>query len=423
MNFTKAFFLTNIHTAIKIFCGILMNKVISVLLGPSGLALLGQFQNFSSIILSVANGSIQTGIVKYSSEYKNNESDLRNLLKTSLLIMLSLSVLVSILVFLFSDFLSIKILFSSEYNYVFKLFASMIIFYSLNLYFLSFINGLGEIQLFTIIHIVVSLLKLIFVILFIYFYNLHGAFIGLISVELFVFITTYYLVFRKMNKSFLFFNDFFKNFNFNVVKKLLKYSFGTLSSGILFAGMLIYIRSILIDQISLDSAGLWEAAFKIIVYFNMLFVMPFSIYFLPKFSLTQNNQQIRSLLLAAVKFLLPLMVLVGFLIIFFKNTLVVLLFSNEFISIINLIPLLILAEFFKILALFFSNVFTSKSMVYTTVFMEFIFVLLFIGFSYFFISKYQIIGVVYSYLVSSIVFLLSYIYLFLSKFYYSKNEK
>ena len=63
------------------------------------------------------------------------------------------------------------------------------------------------------------------------------------------------------------------------------------------------------------------------------------------------------------------------------------------------------------------------TMVYTNIFMEFIFILIFISFLYFFISKYQIIVVVYSNLLSSIVFLLSCIYLFLSKSYYSKNEK
>ena len=70
MKFKIAFLWTNIHIVIKVISGIIMNKIISLFLGPSGIALIGQFQNTTSIISSLAHGSIQTGNVKYVSENK-----------------------------------------------------------------------------------------------------------------------------------------------------------------------------------------------------------------------------------------------------------------------------------------------------------------------------------------------------------------
>ncbi|MFT4803772.1 MAG: O-antigen/teichoic acid export membrane protein, partial [Psychroserpens sp.] len=46
----KATFIwTAAQVLIKVVCGIIMNKVVAVTLGPSGLALIGQFQNFYSL--------------------------------------------------------------------------------------------------------------------------------------------------------------------------------------------------------------------------------------------------------------------------------------------------------------------------------------------------------------------------------------
>ncbi|EJG0004581.1 O-antigen flippase, partial [Vibrio parahaemolyticus] len=45
MNLIKTSFLTLIATAIRLISGLVINKAISVFIGPSGLALIGQFQN------------------------------------------------------------------------------------------------------------------------------------------------------------------------------------------------------------------------------------------------------------------------------------------------------------------------------------------------------------------------------------------
>ena len=66
--------------------GIVINKIIAIYIGPSGIALIGQFQNFLGIITTIGNGAINSGVTKYVAEY-NEDIDKRNIvIKASFLI-------------------------------------------------------------------------------------------------------------------------------------------------------------------------------------------------------------------------------------------------------------------------------------------------------------------------------------------------
>ena len=197
MKFKSAFILTNIHIIIKVIAGVIMNKVISVYLGPSGLALLGQFQNTTGLITSIGHGSIQTGLVKYISSEKNNENSFRKIISTSLFVILGLTLIVSIVTFIFSENLSQFVFFSKEYNFIFSLFSFSILFYSLNIYLLSITNGLEKIKLFTTINILLSLVTLITASILTIYFKLSGALISIVLSQFIVFIISFFLIKNK----------------------------------------------------------------------------------------------------------------------------------------------------------------------------------------------------------------------------------
>jgi PST family polysaccharide transporter len=47
-------------------------KVIAVIIGPAGVALIGQLNNFSAIIMSFATAGITTEVTKYIAQYKDD---------------------------------------------------------------------------------------------------------------------------------------------------------------------------------------------------------------------------------------------------------------------------------------------------------------------------------------------------------------
>ena len=61
-----------------------MLKSWASVIGPAGVALVGQLNNFASIAMAVSSGGINSGIIKYVAEYKDNENRIRLLLSTAL---------------------------------------------------------------------------------------------------------------------------------------------------------------------------------------------------------------------------------------------------------------------------------------------------------------------------------------------------
>ena len=412
MNFKFAFLLTNFHIIIKVISGIIMNKVIAVYLGPSGIALLGQFQNFSGIITSIAHGSIQTGNVKYISENKHEEDTLRQIISTSFIIILGLTILVSILTFIFSQNLSQLIFFSDDYNFIFYFLSFSLIFYSLNIYIISILNGLEKIKLFTKVNIILSLVSLISATVLTIYFKLSGALISLILTQFLVFFISFMLIYKKFGKSFFHNLINIRYFNTKITGKLFKFSIATFFSGAIVALTMIIIRYIIINTISIESAGVWESGWRILIYFNMIFTVPFSIFYFPKFSKSINISEIKLMLFNSLKFALPIMILLSMIIILLKDYIIIILFTDEFSSLSQILNYIIIAEIFRIIGIFIANTYMSQAKVYTTIFFQLLFFGTFIFLSYLYIGKFGLIGLGISYLIASLVFLFSYLIYF-----------
>lgn len=151
--------------------GLVINKAVSVYIGPAGLAVIGQFQNFSQLILVAAQGAINNGVVKYTAEYGRESEKLPSLFSTSIRISFTTSIIVGCILAIFSNFFSLKILDDVQYQFIFIIFGFTIILFVLNGLLLSIINGLKEIRSYIKINIIQSIYSLIFTSLLIYFWT------------------------------------------------------------------------------------------------------------------------------------------------------------------------------------------------------------------------------------------------------------
>ena len=79
----KVFSFNAISTLVRMLTGLISVKVVASIIGPCGIALLGQLNNFSTILLGVANGGINSGITKYVAEYKEDESAIKKILSNA----------------------------------------------------------------------------------------------------------------------------------------------------------------------------------------------------------------------------------------------------------------------------------------------------------------------------------------------------
>jgi PST family polysaccharide transporter len=155
--------------------GFISVKVVAVIIGPSGVALVGQLGNFSSIIMAVATGGIATGVTKYIAEYKDDTEVIRGYIGTAVKIALFFSLLCGLFLIMGARILSSKILLDSKYSFVFIVFGVTLIFYVANTLILAVINGYKQFNLYVKASIVSSIVGLILSLLLVIPFGVNGA--------------------------------------------------------------------------------------------------------------------------------------------------------------------------------------------------------------------------------------------------------
>ncbi len=182
MNIFKTAILSLISTIIKLLSALIINKVISIFIGPSGIALIGQFQNLIQMTNTLSQGGILSGVTKYTAEYnKHSPENLENLWGTALRIITFLSIIIGLLLFFFAGTLSSYLFSTQGYSVFIQLLGCVTIFTSVNNYALAILNGLKKIKLYVLVNIYQSIISLILSILFVILYSLKGAFLALMT--------------------------------------------------------------------------------------------------------------------------------------------------------------------------------------------------------------------------------------------------
>ena len=227
MNLIRTSLLSVISTFFRLLSALVINKAIATFIGPTGLALIGQFQNFTQIALVLAQGGINNGVVKYNAELISENKDITILNSTAIRISLLSSLFIGFLMAIFSNYLSDYIFNSPNYSYVFIVFGITIFFFVINQLLLSILNGLKEIRLFIGINISQSIYSLIFTSLAILTYGLVGALIAMVTNQSIIFIT---VVWRLRKHPIISLRLFNANYDKKIANKLFKYSVMALTS-------------------------------------------------------------------------------------------------------------------------------------------------------------------------------------------------
>ena len=220
-------FYTGIGTAIGFISGFVVNKVIAVFIGPSGVAIVSQFQNFIGISSSAATGGIQQGVVKYVAEVREDEEKKAIVLSTSLKITLIFTLFVGIITSIFSKYLSTILFDSNKFQFVLVVFGITVVLFGLNKLLMSILNGSGEIKKLVGVKISSNLFGLLITASFAYFYGINGALTALaLSQSIIFFVSLLFVLKSDWFKRKLFSKKLNKEYSI----KLFKYSLMAIST-------------------------------------------------------------------------------------------------------------------------------------------------------------------------------------------------
>lgn len=401
MNFNREIFksslfkvtsLNSVSVVLKIITGLISSKIIAVFLGAPGMALVGNMRNFFTSVETISTLGFQNGIVKYSAENQENESELKKVISTIFFSLIGASIIFGLVLFLFATNWNDEVFGSDfSYDFVFKILALTLPFYVINLFLISVINGFGKFKAVIFINIFGNLIGLLVSILLIYRYNIAGALISIaITPALLFFISLFY----SAKEFSLTKNISLSSFDFSIIKNLSSYSIMALVYG--FIGPLVYlaIRNYIIENLGINQAGYWSAMERISSNYLLFISTLLSVYFLPKLVLAQNNLETKKVFWSYYKTILPVFILGLSFIYIFRNIIIKILFTEDMLPVSNLFFWQLVGDVFKASSIILGYQFFAKKMTKAFVITE-IFSLTTLYFSsIYFVNIFQIEGIV-----------------------------
>ena len=404
MNFQKTVILSGISTIVKLLSGLVINKIIAIHIGPAGIGLIGQFQNFLAIITTIGNGAINSGVTKYVAEYNDADKKRTNdILSAAFMITIVCSLVMGIITFTGSNFFSLWILQTKEYSSVFKILGITLILISFNSIVLSIINGLKEIKIFISINIVSSIMSLIIMVILTIRYAIIGALFSLVIVQSLILIITIPIALKKIKINF----TFNKNFNKIYYQKLFAFSIMTIVAVTSGSITQILIKNHIINKFSIVQAGYWQSVWMISTMYLLIITTAFSTYYLPRLSELHIHSEIRKEIMAGYKVILPFVFIAASSIYLLRDIIIVILFTPEFNSMRNLFAYQLIGDFFKMASWSLAFLMIAKAKIKLYIITEIAFSISLYILTIVFVNIYGLVGVTHAYALNNFFYLIT----------------
>ena len=396
--------LNSLSVVIKIAIGLITSKLLAVFVGPSGIALVGNLRNFMTSLENVSTLGFQSGIVKYVAENDKNKSELSKIITTVFISLLLFSLILSAVLFLFSDFFNQYIFDSNaSYSIIIKSIALVLPFYAMSIFFLSVINGFGKFKNVILTNILGNIIGLVVSLILIYKYQTFGALLSIVLTPSLLFVVTFYY----LNQEISFYKNInIKNFDFRILKNLSSYSIMALVTAVFGPIVFLAIRKNIILNLGINQAGFWETISRISTYYMLFVTTILSVYFLPRLINSESKQETKLVFWDYFKYILLVFVF-GIIIIYFSRFQIIkILFTNEFLPVTHLFFWQLIGDVFKVASLILGFQLLAKKMTVAFIISEILSLIILYFTSIYFLKIFGIEGIVIAQALDNFLYLL-----------------
>ncbi len=404
MALVKTALVSGLATFIKVISAFVINKIVSVYVGPSGLALIGQLQNFSQLATTIADGAISNGVTKYTAEYGEEDRRLPLLFSTAIKISFACSALASFGLIIFSSQLSEYFLKTERYSYIFIVFGFTIVLFVMNNILISIVNGLKEISLWAKINITQSVYGLIFTSLLVIFFGLDGALLALVTNQSVIF---FIIIWFLWNHKIIKFSKFKELFNRAEAKKLAAFSLMAFTTAATLPVSQLIVRNHIGSNLSWTDAGYWQAIMYISTMYLLVVTSALGVYYLPRLSEINDKSELRKELMYGYALVLPVVFIMGLAIFLLKDQIIIIVFTKDFVAIRELFLWQLIGDFIKLAAWLISYLMIAKAMTKAYVTTEILFSVNYVVLSVIFVDSFGLVGVTYAFSLNYFMYFLT----------------
>lgn len=343
----------------NILITIIRTKFVAILLGPTGMGVAGLLNVTIGFIAKLTNFGLETSAVKNISAANESGNELRisRVAQVIRRLVWITGLLGAIITLVFSSWLSELTFGNKDYTYAFIWISITLLINQISTGQNVVLRGMRKLRYLAQASVIGSIIGLITTIPLYYFYGLDGIVPGIIVTSVSsLFLTWFYA--RKVK---------LKSVRVSTArtlvesKEMLKMGFMISLSGIIGLGFSYIVRIFISNTGGLDQVGLYNAGFAIInSYVGMIFAAMSTDYY-PRLAATANsNAKSRTIIIqqAEIAILILAPVIIVFLV--FINWVVIILYSNKFIEVNDMILWAALGIFFKAIGWSIGYIFLAK---------------------------------------------------------------
>lgn len=415
----KVMSMNSILIGVKFVLGILSVKIISIFLGPSGMAVISHLRDFASMFKSFSSLGINNAVIKSVKDTNNDSKEISSRLSSFFWSYVVISIVLALLIILLASHINWFLFRNYDYLIIIKLIGLLLPLYFVNLFLKALLNSLELYKSIIWIQVISTICLFCFTFLCIYYKNLFGALLALSITDVIILIITF--VFVRKNRRLFDFN-LKKNFRNKDLKFLRKYGLMALITAIIVPVTAILIRNNIIFQEGQFKAGIWDSSKRISSFYMMFISSGLTLYYVPKLASLKTDKDLKIEIKKYFVSILPIFLIILLLVFFLKDFIIKMALTKEFFEVKTVLIWQLIGDFVKVATLAFGFILSVRAMVIKYIAIELLFNLSYLALAKFLLVDYSIEGVVFSYMVANILTLFLMLWFFRKLIFFSANQ-
>ncbi len=341
----KAFSLGALQALVRLVCSFASVKLTAVYLGPSGLALIAQFNNFVTLCQGLIVTGLETATMRLSAEYGADGERRRRLLATVGKVGAGLGLPAALLMIVTSPWLASWLLKDAAYAWVFVIGAVGVLAAALNAVLLALLTTRGQISRAVASNILATILGLLVFAPSAMRWGVPGGLYASSTVYILSLLGTLILLSRTGAVNL---RDLVGRLDRTEARRIAGFYPMLVFHAVMTPLSLILIREHVTSQLSLESAGLWQACWRLSETYMMVVMMSVTTQFMARLGEVANSPiRLRAEVLRTLGAAVGATAAMALCIFVLREWVVRLIFSRAFLPVIDLMPMQLIGDVLK----------------------------------------------------------------------------
>lgn len=399
-------FFSGLLTLARMGSGFIIAKVVAIYTGPAGMAMLGQIQSMIVSLNGIVNAPVGSGLVRYTAEYeKQGIGACSPWWKASAWWLVVILCIVMPSGFVFARPLAEWLFRDPDYAWIIWAASAMLPLAAIGTLVNSVVNGYQQYRLYIMLGAISTAVSCILMITLVVSFGITGALLaaaiqtGLIGIV---------LLCGVLRQPWVALRFWWGNGGVDKEhkKRIGGYILMAITSSLTVPIALIAVRNILVSNVGWESAGQWQAVWKISEVYLGVITIALSTYFLPKLSTLKDVKDIKKEINQTLLIIIPVVSLMAVCVYFLRDVAISLLFTEQFRDARDLFAIQLVGDVIKIVSWLYAYPMISRGATKWFIFTEIFFSGLFVVLSYFLIDAYGTQGANLAYLINYLLYMI-----------------